>query len=94
MLSVVHYIACTCARSMLLVVVTLFIFIYLCSLISQIDHAINENEIDQILEDPAKMAIVNSSRWPVTKLINMNTKSELVQEIMVGRAAIKERRQH
>lgn len=29
------------------------------------------------------MAIVNSSRWPVTKTINMITKSELVHEIMV-----------
>ena len=50
---------------------------------SQIDQATTENAIDQILQDPAKMAIVNSSRWLITKPINVHTKSELVQEIMV-----------
>ena len=49
---------------------------------TQIDQATTEEALDQILQDPAKMAIVNSSRWPVTKSINLCTKSELVQAIM------------
>ena len=49
----------------------------------QIDQATTDDIIDKVLEDPAKMAIVNSSRWPVTKPINMRSKAELIQEIMV-----------
>ena len=49
----------------------------------QIDRATSDDIIDRVLEDPAKMAIVNSSRWPVTKPINMRTKAELIQDIMV-----------
>ena len=40
--------------------------------------------LDQILQDPAKMAIVTSfpMPWPITESINLCTKSELVQAIV------------
>ena len=49
----------------------------------QIDQAADDEVLDQLLDDRENMAIINCSRWPVTKPVTMNTKTELVQTLLV-----------
>lgn len=49
----------------------------------QIDQAPNDEALDVILDDRENMAIINCSRWPITKTVTMNTKTELVQILLV-----------
>ena len=49
----------------------------------QIDQAQDDKVLNRILDDPAHMAIINSSTWPVTKGISMLTKMELMQTLII-----------
>lgn len=49
----------------------------------QIDQAQDDKALNRILDDPAHMAIINSSTWPVTKGISMLTKMELMQTLII-----------
>ena len=40
-------------------------------------------ELNAILDEPGNMAIVNASRWPVIKAIDMHTKTDLLQCLIV-----------
>ena len=49
----------------------------------QIDQAQDDKVLNRILDDPAHMAIINSSTWPITKGISMLTKMELMQTLII-----------
>ena len=42
----------------------------------QIDQAPDDEALDVILDDTENVAIINCSRWPITKAVTMNTKTE------------------
>ena len=61
-------------------------------LILQLDNANSQDDINDIIDDPRYMAIVNSSGWPNTKSITTVSKSEFLQQLILNEVILK--RQH
>ena len=49
----------------------------------QIDQAADDEALDLLLDDRENMAIINCSRWPITKPVTVITRTELVQVLLV-----------
>lgn len=49
---------------------------------SQLDAAKEETDIEDILEKPENMAIINASNWSPTRPITLVSKSDLLQELV------------
>ena len=60
--------------------------------ILQLDNATSQDDINDIIDDPRYMAIVNSSGWPTTKSITTASKSEFLQQLTLNEVILK--RQH
>ena len=58
----------------------------------QLDTATSQDDINDIIDDPRYMAIVNSSGWPTTKCITTISKSEFLQQLVLNEVIMK--RQH
>ena len=54
----------------------------LCSL--QIDASTSQSEIDEIIDDPRYLSIVNSSGWPTNRCITMQSRSAFLHGLIVG----------
>ena len=50
----------------------------------QRDNAISQDDINDIIDDPRYMAIVNSSGWPTTKCITTISKTEVLQQLVLN----------
>ena len=49
---------------------------------SQLDAAREESDIDNILDKPGNMAIINSSNWSPARAITIVSKAGLLQELV------------
>ena len=58
----------------------------------QLDNSISQDDINDVIDDPRYMAIVNSSGWPTTKCITTISKSEFLQQLILNEVVLK--RQH
>ena len=56
-------------------------------LISQLDAAKEENDIENILDKPENMAIINASNWSPTCPITLLSKADLLQELVFAKEA-------
>ena len=43
----------------------------------------DDEALDLLLDDRENMAIINCSRWPITKPVTVTTRTELVQVLLV-----------
>ena len=53
------------------------------------DDAHSEEELDGILDNPEYMAIINASGWPLTRCIDLASKSSLLQGLIMDELIIK-----
>ena len=59
----------------------------------QLDKSEIREQLDKILDDPVAMALVNASGWSATKTIDMVTKNQLVQGLILHETVIKREKQ-
>ena len=59
------------------------------NLLLQLDNADSQESIDDIIDDPRFMAILNSSGWPVTRCVSLTSKAELLQQLIFSEVVLK-----
>ena len=57
------------------------------------DGANTEADIDEVLDNPSSMSIINSSGWDITVPINIQTKDRLIQGLIYEEVIGKRERQ-
>ena len=48
----------------------------------QLDGADSQECVDDVIDDPRFMAILNSSGWPMTRCVSLASKAELLQQLI------------
>ena len=62
--------------------------------LKQLDKATTSDELDQLLNEDKYMAIINSSGWDITRVIDLQSKGDLIQGLILKEVVGKRETDH